>query len=204
MPHQVYSLLTTHRSHRIQVPDVASSLSTGKPNACNLCHLDKSLGWTQAQLARWPGRRRDATPKLTGDDAAVSAAVLLLWRGDARSRVVVAGAFSSPAARQASGTDWFGPVLTRLLEHERYPAVRYLAHRGLRAAYGEAAAGPFDYLALPGDRRRQLGALKARFDARPVRRPIPHVPLTPDGLPDEAVLGRLLRGRTDPDLTINE
>src|SRR5262249_11286548 len=37
MPMQVYSLLTTHRSHRIQIPEVADSAGTGKPHACNLC-----------------------------------------------------------------------------------------------------------------------------------------------------------------------
>src|SRR5438445_2558555 len=53
MPYQVYSLLTTHRTHRISVPRVRDSLGTGKPHACNLCHLDKSLGWTQEQLSMW-------------------------------------------------------------------------------------------------------------------------------------------------------
>ena len=64
-----------------------------------------------------------------------------------------------PKAQRAAGTDWFGPFLTRLLRDERYPAVRYLEHRGLRTAYGEGGAGPFDYLAKPRDRDAQLEAL---------------------------------------------
>jgi predicted CXXCH cytochrome family protein len=204
MPHQVYSLLDTHRSHRIQVPDLGSSLGTGKPHACNLCHLDKSLGWTKEQLGRWPNGKKNAAGKLSSDEETISSAVLTLSRGDARSRVVVAGAFSNPAARQASGHDWFGPVLTRLLEDERYPAVRYLAHRGLRAAYGEEKAGPYDYLALRAERTMQLKALQTSFDAAPIRRPLPNLPMTPLGLPDENILGRLRGNRQDPDLTINE
>jgi predicted CXXCH cytochrome family protein len=200
MPHQVYSLLTTHRSHRIQSPDVRENLA-GKPNACSQCHLDKSLGWVQDQLGRWPNRRPAA---LSEDERSVSAALLLLARGDARSRVVMAGAFSNPAARQASGSDWFGPFLTRLIAVERYPAVRYLAHRGLRLAYGESAAGPFDYVALPGVRAVQIGKLRERFDSTPIGRPMPHLPLTSAGRPAEAVLERLLKSRIDPDLTINE
>jgi hypothetical protein len=200
MPHQVYSLLTTHRSHRIQSPDVRDD-HVGKPNACSLCHLDKSLGWVQDQLGRWPNRRPAA---LSPDERSVSAALLLLSRGDARSRVIVAGAFSNPAARQASGADWFGPFLTRFLAVERYPAVRYLAHRGLRSTYGEAAAGPYDYLALHDERAAEIRVLQERFDSMPMRRPMPNLPLTPDGRPDDAVLERLLRSRTDPDLTINE
>src|SRR5262249_3134037 len=124
MPMQVYSLLTTHRSHRIQIPEVADSAGTGKPHACNLCHLDKSLGWTQRQLAGWSERQRAKVQKLSDDEERVASSVLLLATADARSRVMVAGAFSDPAARRASGDDWFGPLLTRLMESERYPAVR--------------------------------------------------------------------------------
>ena len=204
MPHQVFSLLTTHRSHRIENPDVKSSLGTGKPNACTLCHLDKSLGWVQDQLDRWPDRRPKPRPDLTEDEKTVSAALLVLSKGDARSRVVVAGAFSNPAAHKASGTDWYGPFLTRLMAEDRYPAVRYLAHRGLLSVHGEAGVGAFDYLGTSAVRAEQLAAMRARFDGAPVARPRPYLPLTPDGKVDDAVLRRLLSARTDPNLTINE
>ncbi len=204
MPHQVYSLLTTHRSHRIQIPDVKDSLDTGKPHACNLCHLDKSLGWTRDQLGKWSDRQRVLPRELTADEENVSSAVLLMSQADARTRAIVAGAFSNPDALRASGTDWIGPFLTRLIEDDRYPVVRYLAHRGWSGVHGEAASGPFDYLALPAKRASQLQAIKTRFDAVPIRKPYPYLPLTPKGLPDEAVLSRLREKRNDPDVTINE
>ncbi len=81
--------------------------------------------------------------------------------------------------------------------------MRYLGHRGLRSVHGRSAE-PFHYLAVPADRQRQLQALQLRFDSAPVRRLLPYLPLTPAGLPDEAVLRRLLAKRNDPDLTINE
>jgi predicted CXXCH cytochrome family protein len=204
MPHVVYSLMGTHRSHRIQTPDLQSSLGTGKPHACNLCHLDKSLGWTRDQLALWPNGKKTAAGKLSADEESISAAVLEFSRGDARTRVIVAGAFENPAAQQISGTDWYGSMLTRLIEDERYSAVRLLAHRGLIAAHGKAMAEPFDYLALPAERDKQLRALRDRFDLAPVRRPLQFVPLTAKGLPDDAILKRLRAGRVDPDVTINE
>ena len=204
MPHQVYSLLGTHRSHRIQIPDVKDSLGTGKPNACVLCHLDKSLGWVQDELGKWSNRQRSLRRVLPDDERTVSSAVLLLAKGDARTRVMVAGAFANPAAQRASGTDWFGPFLTRFMEADRYPVVRYLAHRGLLAVHGETGTGPLDYLGTRPVRAAQLGAMRTRFDAAPVRRPLPYLPLTPRGLPDEVVLQRLLKARHDPDLTINE
>jgi predicted CXXCH cytochrome family protein len=204
MPHVVYSLMSTHRSHRIQTPDLQSSLGTGKPHACNLCHLDKSLGWTRDQLSQWPNGKTTAAGTLSPDEEAIASAVLLLSQGDARTRVIVAGAFDHPAARQASGTDWIGSLLTRLIEDERYPAVRLLAHRALVSAHGQQLAEPFDYLAVPTERQKQLRVLRDRFDQTPVRRALPFVPLTPQGLPDEVVLKRLRAGRLDPDVTINE
>jgi predicted CXXCH cytochrome family protein len=204
MPKVVYSLLNTHRSHRIQVPDLASSVGTGKPHACNLCHLDRSLGWTRDELAKWPNGKKNATAKLSADEEQFSATVLGLATSDARTRVMIAGAFSDPGARRAAGDDWFGSFLTRLLRGERYPAVRYLEHRGLRAAYGEKVAGTFDYLAKPRDRETQLNILQSQFDSKPIKRALPHLSLTPDGLPDDAVLNRLRKNRSDPDLRINE
>src|SRR3954468_9545420 len=108
MPYQVYSLLATQRSHRIVIPRVRDSLGTGKPHACNLCHLDKSLGWTQTQLAKWPGGAKGRV-KLSDDEEKISSAVLMMTTGDARSRALFVGAFANPAAQKASGTDWFGP-----------------------------------------------------------------------------------------------
>jgi predicted CXXCH cytochrome family protein len=204
MPHQVYSLLTTHRSHRIGIPDVKDSHETGMPHACNLCHLDKSLGWTQQHLSRWGKRPGNRSPQLSQDERTISSVLLLLARGDARSRAIVAGAFSRPDAQQVSGTDWFGPFLTRLMDRDRYAIVRYLCHRGLRTAFGETMAGPYDYLAPPARRAAQTQSLRQRFDASPLGRPMPYLPLTARGLPDDAILDRLLKTRKDPNLTINE
>ena len=125
-------------------------------------------------------------------------------QGDARTRVIVAGAFVNPVAHRASGTDWHGSFLIRLLEEERYPAVRYLAHRGLQAVHGEAAAGPFDFQARRPERLVQLRALREKYDRSAIPLTYPYLPLGPDGRPNDAVLRRLLERRTDPDLTINE
>jgi len=201
MPHQVYSLLTTHRSHRIAVPRVRDSIDTGKPHACNLCHLDKSLGWTGDQLQKWYGTKPEP---LSDDDRTIASSLLHLTRSDARSRAVVAGAFSWPPAQQASGRDWPGLLLTRILEEERYPAVRYLAHRALKSLPG--GAGDYNYLAQPSRRAAQIRELQMslRDAPRPDRKRYPALPLTAEGLYSEDVLDRLLRGRKDPDLGVHE
>src|SRR5262249_767969 len=109
MPYQVYSLLTTHRSHRIESPTVRASLGPGKPHACNLCHLDKSLGWTQDKLVEWYGQK---PVPLAEEDRRIASSLLHLTKGDARSRVVFAGAFSWPPGLEASGADWQPSILT--------------------------------------------------------------------------------------------
>lgn len=203
MPHQVFSLLTTHRSHRIQTPHVENSLGTGKPHACNLCHMDKSLGWTKTQLSRWPKQAQRPQPKLTPDQETYSHALLLLAQADARTRVIVAGAMNNPIAQQVAGTDWYAPFLTRLMQHERYPMVRALAHKALKSVHGTRAE-PFDHMAIPTERLLQLQALQERLGTTPLRTPQPHWPLTPQGLPDEIRLRAWLQQRTDPTVSINE
>lgn len=203
MPHQVYSLMGTHISHRIQIPDLKGSLGTGKPHACNLCHLDKSLGWTKEELAKWPNGKKHSSGQLSTDEKTIASSVLVLAQGDARSRAIFAAAFSSPAARKASGEEWYGLYLVRLMQTERYPAVRYLAHKALKSIEGGAQVS-WDTLARPEQRALQLQMLSRRYDARPIIGNYPNLPLTPNGLPDDVVLKRLLLSRVDPDLTVNE
>jgi predicted CXXCH cytochrome family protein len=55
MPHTRYGLLNASRSHAIDSPSVASSVESGRPNACNACHLDRTLAWTARRLTEWYG-----------------------------------------------------------------------------------------------------------------------------------------------------
>src|SRR5262249_13931342 len=50
MPYTSYGLLRALRSHQISSPTVAVTVRSGRPNACNLCHLDKTLAWTAQYL----------------------------------------------------------------------------------------------------------------------------------------------------------
>lgn len=202
MPYQVYSLLTTHRTHRIHNPLVKDSVGTGKPHACNLCHLDKSLGWTQEQLVKWYGHQ---PASLSEDEQRISSAVLHLLQSDARSRAVTAGAFSWPPAQEVSGTDWMGSVLLTVLERDRYPAVRYLGHRALRTLNDESTGG-YDYMASPLVRDAQLGVLRQALLKRPRPDPARHgaIPLTAGGDLDMTKMNEFLQKRNDPDVSIHE
>jgi predicted CXXCH cytochrome family protein len=202
MPYQVYSLLSTHRSHRIAIPRVRDSLGTGKPHACNLCHLDKSLSWTTDYLKQWYGTKPEA---LSADDHRYASSLLDLARGDARTRAVVAGAFSWPPAQEAGGRDWPSALLVRTLEHERYAAVRYLAQRALRTRHGQTAEA-YNYLGTSAERVAQLRDLRAILDnpAPEAAGRYPFLPFTAAGHFADDVFDRLLRTRNDPEVYINE
>jgi predicted CXXCH cytochrome family protein len=132
MPHTTYGLLRAMRSHQISVPRVQASLDTGRPNACNLCHLDRTLAWTSAALQRWYGT---TPPRLSDEQRTVAASVLEVARGEAGVRVLIAWSMGWPAARAASSSAWMAPYLIELLDDE-YAAIRYVAARSLRALPG--------------------------------------------------------------------
>lgn len=152
MPHTNYGLLKTIRSHRVSSPSVTTTIKTGRPNACNLCHLDQTLAWTSKHLANWYDHKQ---PKLTPDERQVSAAVLHLLKGDAGQRVIQASAFAWPPAQQASGTDWMAPLLL-LAMNDPYEATRLIAERSLRSL-SDWEDFQFDFLAPFEDRAKITG-----------------------------------------------
>ena len=128
MPHTTYALLGAIRNHGIEVPSVQSSIQYGVPNACNLCHLDTTLEWTQNRMAEWYGTDKHS---LSDAQRSVSASLLWLLTGDAAQRVITAWHFGWEPARKTSGEDWLAPFQARLLE-DPYGVVRYVAYDGLK------------------------------------------------------------------------
>ena len=74
MPPTTWGLLKGIRQHEIDSPTVAVSLETGRPNACNMCHLDKTLAWTAEHLGAWTG---DVQPELTTKEQEIAASILV-------------------------------------------------------------------------------------------------------------------------------
>lgn len=160
MPYTTYGLLKTIRSHTIGVPSAAETVAHGRPNACNLCHVDKTLRWTAEAMSRWYGQ---AAPSLTADQEQVSSMVLMALSGDAGQRVIAAEAMRWPPAQQASGTAWIAPQLIQLLD-DAYDAVRYSAGRSLATVPGFASFKT-DFVAEPRVRRQVQLAGMRQWDA---------------------------------------
>lgn len=132
MPYTSYGLLKALRSHQISSPTVSSSVQTGRPNACNLCHLDKSLGWAADQLQKSYGQ---SLPSLTEDQRSVAASLLWLLRGDAGQRALAAWSMGWQPALKASGNSWEAPYLALSLD-DPYEAVRFIAGRSMKSLPG--------------------------------------------------------------------
>lgn len=130
MPHTTYGLLKAMRSHQIDLPSVRSTIDTGRPNACNACHLDRSLAWTAGWLTRWFDQ--PAPEEALSDEPAM---MRMLLAGDAGARAISAWHFGWSSARAASPgasgpSGWGIPLVAELLV-DPYPAVRWVALRTL-------------------------------------------------------------------------
>lgn len=147
MPHTTYGLMKGIRSHQIISPTVKSSIDTGRPNACNLCHLDQTLAWSARHLNAW---FRQPMPAVTGDFVDMPASVVWLLRGDAGQRALTAWHMGWEPARQTSGTNWMAPLLAEALD-DPYAVVRHIAERSLRRVPGFATMD-YDYVQTPDHR----------------------------------------------------
>ncbi|MCZ6787192.1 MAG: multiheme c-type cytochrome [Planctomycetota bacterium] len=128
MAYTTYGLFKAIRSHTVASPSMRESVEHRRPNACNLCHLDKTLVWTGRHLQKWYGKK--PVEVTHPEESERSAAALWILRGDAGQRAIVAWHMGWAPALDASGADWMPPFLIQALD-DTYSAVRFIAHRSL-------------------------------------------------------------------------
>ena len=198
MPYNAFALMKAIRAHRIDSPDVQSTVRTGRPGACNLCHLDKTLAWTAEHLSDWYGHD---PVDLSSAQKETAASLLWLLGGNALQRSIAAWHMAWPAATATSGTSWQAPFLAELLVDE-YSVVRFIAGNSLRSL-PESRELEYDFLAKPTDwvaaRQRVVDqwtkrptATEAAFENRLIG---------PGGQLQRDQIDRLLeQGRNTPDL----
>ncbi|MCB9892571.1 MAG: C cytochrome precursor [Planctomycetes bacterium] len=178
MSHTTYGLLKAIRSHTIDSPRVNVTLATERPNACNLCHLDRTLVWTEEHLRTWYRQEPVAIPSERRD---VAESVWRVLRGDAGDRALMAWHLGWRVALDASGDD-FGVYYLAILLDDPYAAVRLVAERALRSRPALRAV-PYDAFASSSDRRRQVDAAVRtwRSSSAPVRSDRPNLLLGKNG-----------------------
>ena len=202
MPYTTYGLLKGIRSHRVSSPSPLSERKTGRPTACNTCHLDKTLAWTQAQLVEDYGMK----PVVLGESLrTVAAGPRWLATGDAGVRALASWYMGWEPAREASGSDWMAPYLAEMLA-DRYAAVRGIAGESLKTLPGFGDLD-FDYVAAV-DAVATLSRMNAQADwvewvgSKTITMPGP-LSSGDEGI-DRRVWEELLRGRNMLPIALTE
>jgi hypothetical protein len=173
MPDIVYGLVSIHLSHRIESPSLPLQAASNRPDACTLCHIDRTRSWASKAQDRALG---------TDDPAArhaISEVAYRLFAGDPIERAVAAHALgrSDAAAADSFQAERLG-LLLESAEHDAYPAVRSIARAALEqllAANPAARAqlAQFVPTARPDERRQVLDRARAALEPLTPRAPEP-------------------------------
>jgi formate-dependent nitrite reductase cytochrome c552 subunit len=199
MPYTTYGILKAIRSHQIDTPTVQASLQTGRPNACNQCHLDKTLDWAASHLEEWYDVPR---PELSREERSVAASLLWLLRGDAGQRALMAWSLGWDSARHVSGSEWMPPFLGQLLE-DPYDAVRFIAARSLRRS--EAFSDwSYEFFGPTEVRAAAHREVLERWQGLPHGAGKPAVLIDANGAVNRDLQERLLRQRDDRVVSLAE
>lgn len=165
MPKNVYGIMSAHRTHDIQVPRPEETIQHGKPNACNLCHLDWSANRALAESKRlWPEAYAQSQPGDARFDQPEGQRAL--FAGDAVVRALTAAAMTPATAATV-------PLLLEAMR-DRYPIVRYFAANALAKLRPDLPKPDYLIPGEPGDpalaRWEAHVALEAIQAAREARR----------------------------------
>jgi predicted CXXCH cytochrome family protein len=156
MPRYAQGLDGLVRSHKIGPPVEQPMASAASANACNVCHLDRTLRWTLDELERGWGRRLEPPP---GGDAARALGTPMgdFWlRGPDTALRLVAG---QSYARSSLGRGKLPELLVGLNDPE--PINRVFALLAVEQVWGRKL-GPsaYELTAPPAARARQIEALR--------------------------------------------
>jgi len=202
MPHTTYALFKAIRSHRVDSPDSSLFVRTGRPNACNLCHLDQTLNWTVGHLHEWYGQPDVAVDR---DNQTLAAGLLWLLKGDAGQRSIAVWSAGWKPAREAAGADWAVPYVAELLQ-DPYAAIRFMAARTLEKLNADISAdydfvGPEKHRAVTRDRVVEAWRKSSREKNQERQQ---RLLLDRNGLPVRTGIDRLLRLRDNRRIVIAE
>ncbi|MCS7471661.1 C cytochrome precursor [Stieleria sp. ICT_E10.1] len=198
MPHTAYGLLKAIRNHTISIPDLKQDLAADRPNACNQCHLDKTLKWTADYLKDWYSIDE---PELDTEQSEIAASVLWLLKGDAANRAMAAWTMGWPDAQAASGSDWQSIFLAQVL-NDPYLAIRMIARRSLQTL-PELADLKVNVLGSDSERRDAILSILARWD-QDSHAANPALLLGPENTVKTKRIDTLMQQRDDTPMTLSE
>jgi len=208
MPHTSYALMRGIRSHRIDSPKIRPNQKNEKPNACNLCHLDKTRQWTADNLTKWYGHTQ---VKLDRQNQDVAASLIWLLQGNAVQRTLAAWHMSWEPTFETSATDWRTPFMIQLL-NDNYAATRYVTWQSLMKLpeYQTVQEGTAEYVFVsPAPERLAIqqalmNSWSSRMGDLPLNNPQLLFMPNANSLLDSETLLQLLKNRDNTSILMSE
>jgi predicted CXXCH cytochrome family protein len=150
MPEVVYGVMDFHKSHQISNPQPELTATKAVPNACNQCHIEKSVNWAiEKTKQNWFGYKDSQI--VADEQFNQPEGVRSLFADDSLTR-----ALASYSIKKHGDSDYFAPFLIEAFQGENYPIVRYFAANGLVA--NDWNLEKPDYLADSAKRKTQINA----------------------------------------------
>ena len=129
-PETVYGHLEFQRTHEISIPNPALTATKNIPNACNLCHMNRSVNWSILASKRlWAMRFREA--KIAQDSQFNQPEFVRALSGSD----VFTRAFAVDALSKHADSDQFEAAKNNVLPNEKSPLVRYFFSQRFEQAY---------------------------------------------------------------------
>jgi hypothetical protein len=149
MPRIVQGISAFVRTHRISSPSDPAMLADGGVNACNLCHLDRSVAWTVDQLrTHW-----NTSPTLTAPASTDPAGPRWLASSHGAIRITAAHAYAHARVRDPDTLRRLAAIVDDPIAYYRMWTVL-----AIEAALGRRLTrDEYDPLAPPAIRAAQTG-----------------------------------------------
>lgn len=168
MPKTSYALLSAIRSHRVSSPAPIDQSSHQPPQACALCHTDRSAAWLNRELAHFQEPPPKQPPHHDPNDDGMPWAIEQALVGHAATRAIMLAALASPEALETAGPAPFTTVIQEALSDE-YAAVAHMARRAQarlqRSTLDKQARAAVEFEEPSRARLQQLRLLR---DQRPI------------------------------------
>jgi predicted CXXCH cytochrome family protein len=218
MPKMAYGIMGIHPSHRMQVPDPSRAWRFDMPEACTLCHTDRSADWAAQALSK---QRGGGAVGEVPADFKVAESVRTLLAGDVVQRAVAASALGDERSytKEPLARLWAVPFLLQGME-DNYASIRRLAWLSLQGLVARAGAVKpalaasseklprFEPQATAGERAQVVEGWRqwwAGLDKGDIGRPDESVPLDAALEPESGVVEQLLQKRAaQPPIQIGE
>jgi predicted CXXCH cytochrome family protein len=158
LPRLNEGLQSVVRTHMIYSPTRADMIEAGQPNACNLCHTDRTLDWTLEYLRRWYGRSYSAEHLARAYPQRDQPAARLWLRSDNPAVRLVAAAALIRARNREALPDLLEALDDSHLINRQFAAWELQQMLGLRLAdFG------YHFYQDKAERRQPLARLRARL-----------------------------------------